>query len=393
MEKRRVCVATGSRADYGLLSSLMRRLQEAADFQLQVLATGMHLSAEFGHTIDLVRADGFAIDAEVDMLLAADTRAAMAKSAGLGMLGCADALSRLAPHIVVVIGDRFEMLAVASTAMLLGIPIAHIHGGEVTEGAVDESIRHAITKMASLHFVAADPYRRRVIQLGEAPERVFLVGATGLDALAQLQPLGREALGRQVGLDLDDGFFLVTYHPATRGEIAPLCAVNELLAALDRFPDCRIVMTKSNADADGRAINQRLAEYQVPRKDRVALVASLGQPAYLSALIAAAVVIGNSSSGIIEAPAVGTPTVNIGSRQHGRLRAASIVDCAEHADEIAAAIGKVRDPAFRRLAAACEPPYGRPRDAAGRIVAALRGVPLASLRVKPFHDLPPAKET
>ena len=246
--------------------------------------------------------------------------------------------------------------------------------------------------MGALHFVAAEPYRRRVVQLGEAPERVFVVGAPGLDVLAQLMPLGLEELSRHVGLDLGGGFFLVTYHPATRGNVEPLAAVNELLAALDRFPDIPVVMTKSNADAAGRAINARLAEYQACHTDRVALATSLGQAAYLSALIAAEIVIGNSSSGIIEAPAAGTPTVNIGPRQTGRLRAASIIDCAERADEIAAAIRAARDPAFRRRAAACLPPYGRPGDAAGRIIAELRAVPLESLRVKPFHDLTAGQE-
>jgi UDP-N-acetylglucosamine 2-epimerase (non-hydrolysing) len=384
---RRIAVVTGTRAEYGLLRWLMNDIRDCPELVLQTLVTGQHLVPEFGHTIDEIRGDGFAVDAEIDLLLSGDTRRAMAVAVGVGVVGFAGALDRLDSDIVVVLGDRFETLAAAEAALLLGIPIAHIHGGEVTEGAVDESIRHAISKMSALHFVSAEPYRRRLIRMGELPARVVTVGAPGLDQLKRLTLAGRDELMAGVGLDPARPFLLVTYHPATRGAAAATDSLAALLRALDRFPDHQLLMTKANADAGGRAINAALQVYVAERGSAV-LAASLGSRLYLSALREAAAVVGNSSSGIIEAPAVGTPTVNIGPRQQGRLRAACILDCDEDETAVAAAITAAIDPAFRAAAAAKgdPPPYGRPGDAAGRIVAALRAVDPPSLHRKPFFD-------
>lgn len=384
---RTIAVVTGSRADYGLLYWLIHELQAAADVQLQLIVTGMHLVAEFGHTVDQIRADGRQVDAEVDMLVAEDSDWAVARSTGMGVMGMADAFRRLAPDVAVMPGDRFEILAAAQAAMLMRIPIAHIHGGEVTEGAIDESIRHAVSKMASLHFVSAEPYRRRLMRMGEDPDRVYVVGAPGLDHFRRLPLASREELLGSVGLDAARPFLLATYHPATRGNLDPETALEALLDALERFPEQQILITKANADAGGRAINAALERFAATRAGRVALVASLGSRRYLAAVREASALVGNSSSGLIEAPAVDTPTVNIGPRQQGRLRAVSVRDCDESADAIAAAIRIVLQPGFRAAAAVSLPPYGRPDDAARKMASILRTADLDRLRVKRFHDL------
>jgi UDP-hydrolysing UDP-N-acetyl-D-glucosamine 2-epimerase len=310
----------------------------------------------------------------------------MARSTGDGVIGMADAFKRLAPDLVVMPGDRFEILAAATAAMLMSIPIAHLHGGEVTEGAVDESIRHAVSKMSALHFVSAEPYRQRLIRMGEDPVRVIVAGAPGLDHFTRTPLPSRAELMSSAGLSAERPFLLVTYHPATRGEGSPTDAVRQLLDALDRFPDQQVLLTKANADAGGRAINAELEKYAASRAGRVALVASLGTARYLAAVTHASAVIGNSSSALIEAPAVNTPTVNIGPRQQGRLRAASVIDCAGDTAAIVEAITRALEPAFKERAARTEPPYGRPGDAAGKVMTALSSVDLDALRVKRFHD-------
>jgi UDP-hydrolysing UDP-N-acetyl-D-glucosamine 2-epimerase len=271
--------------------------------------------------------------------------------------------------------------------MLMGIPVAHLHGGEVTEGAVDESIRHAVSKMSSIHFVSAEPYRQRLIRMGEDPARVHVVGAPGLDHFTRTPLPSRDELLGSVGLDASMPFLLVTYHPATRGATSPLDALRQLMNALDRFPDQQLLITKANADAGGRSINEALDTYAASHRPRAALVASLGTPRYLSAVTHASALVGNSSSALIEAPAAGTPTVNIGPRQQGRLRAASVVDCEEQADAIAAALTRVLRPGFREQAAATEPPYGRPGDAAARMLSVLREIDLDGLRIKRFYEI------
>lgn len=381
-----IAVVTGSRADYGLQYWLIDAIHGAADLSLQLIVTGSHLSQQFGHTADQISRDGFPIAARVPMISEDDSEWAMARSSGEGVVGMADALKRLRPDLVVLPGDRFEILAAAQSAMLMGIPIAHLHGGEVTEGAVDESIRHAVSKMSAIHFVSAEPYRQRLIRMGEAPDRVHVVGAPGLDHFLRTERPSRAELLASAGLDAARPFLLVTYHPATRGAASPVDAVHHLLDALERFPDYQVLITKANADAGGRAINSVLEAHAGRHVGRVALVASLGSARYLSAVTHAAALVGNSSSALIEAPAVGTPTVNVGPRQQGRLRAATVVDCDESADAIAAAIARVLAPAFKTEASRSEPPYGRPGDAAGRMLAILRAADLDALRVKRFYD-------
>jgi UDP-hydrolysing UDP-N-acetyl-D-glucosamine 2-epimerase len=385
---RRICIVTGTRAEYGLLYWLMRAIDDAPDCKLQIVATAMHLERAFGHTVDLIRADGFTVDAEVPMHLSSDRPADIARSTGIGLTGLAETFARLQPDIVVLLGDRFETLAAASAAALMCIPIAHIHGGEITEGAVDDALRHAITKLAQLHFVAAAAFRRRVIQLGEAPDRVFIVGAPGLDNLVRMQLPDHTAIARRVGIALDRPFFLITYHPATLDNADPVSRVEELLAALEEFPDVAFVFTSANADAGGRAINRRIEDFVAQHPARAVLVSSLRQEFYLAALKQADVMIGNSSSGIIEAPAAKIPTVNVGIRQKGRPRAASVIDCDERRDAIAAAIRRARDPALQSTMASDDPPYGRPRNAAASIIEQLRTADLKAILRKRFHDIP-----
>lgn len=344
--KRKICIVTGTRAEYGLLYWLMKEIVADADLHLQVIATGMHLSPEFGLTYQQIEADGFTIDAKVEMLLSSDSPVGIAKSMGLGVIGFADTLDRLKPDILVLLGDRFEILAAAQVAMVLRIPIAHIHGGETTEGAFDEGIRHAITKMAQWHFVAAEPYRKRVVQMGEAPSRVFKFGAPGLDHLQNINWLNRIALEQSLAISFSSPTFLVTYHPATLSQQNPVAAMNELLAALDEFPGATIIFTYPNADTGGRALIEQINRWVVTNENRAKAFVSLGQHRYLSLMREVDVIIGNSSSGLTEAPALKKATVNIGDRQKGRLKASSIIDAVEEKKLIVAAINKALSDEF-----------------------------------------------
>lgn len=377
-------MVTGTRAEYGLLYWLMKEIQADCDLQLQLAVTAMHLSPEFGLTYRAIEDDGFSIDARVETLLSSDTPVGVAKSIGLGVIGFADALERLQPDVMVVLGDRYEILAAAQAALVARIPLAHIHGGEVTEGAIDESIRHAVTKMAQLHFVAAEPYRARVIQLGEHPDTVYNVGALGIENIKRLQLLDRSQLEQSIGFEMGDCCFMVTYHPATLGAIPPQRAMQALLDALDLFPQARVIITKPNSDTDGRVLCEMIDDYAAKNKSRVAAFTSLGQVRYLSALRLVDAVIGNSSSGIIEAPACHTPTVNIGERQSGRLKAASIIDSPETTESIAAAIREAVSPSFREQAGQAVPVYGA-GESASRIKELLKQAELRT--TKAFYDL------
>lgn len=384
MSARKVAVFTGTRAEYGLLHWLMRDIATSPALDLQVIAGAMHCSPEFGETWTDIVEDGFAIDARVEMLLSSNTAVGVAKSMGLGAIGFADALDRLAPDRLVVLGDRFEALAIAQAALVMRIPVVHLHGGELTAGAYDDAIRHAITKMASLHCVAAEDYRRRVIQMGEAPDTVFNVGAMGLDHLMRTPPMSAADLERSLGFAIRAPYFLVTYHPATMANENPQQSFAALADALDRLPDHQIVITYPNADNGGRDIISQIQTYAAGQQGRVFTVPSLGFVRYLTLLKDAAAVVGNSSSGIIEAPAFAVPTVNIGRRQSGRLAADSVIHCATDATSIGLAITRALSRDFREICRSAVNPYGK-GDAAGRIVRLLENNEI--LLPKQFHDL------
>ncbi len=338
MPKRKICVVTGSRAEYGLLYWLMKEIQADPELSLQLIVTGMHLSPEFGLTYKLIEDDGFVIDAKVEMLLSSDTPVGIAKSLGLGTIGFADALERLKPEILVLLGDRYEILAAAQAALVARIPVAHIAGGDSTEGAFDEAIRHSITKMSHLHFVTNEDAARRVRQLGENPAHVFNVGSPGLDSITRLKLLDRQALERDLNFSFKEKNLLVTFHPVTLETQSAEAQFQALLSALDGLgEDVGIVFTQPNADTDGRAIIPQMDSYVAAHPNTRAYV-SLGQLRYLSVMSQVDVVVGNSSSGLYEAPSFGKPTVNIGDRQKGRLQAASVINCAPTAGEIGKAI-------------------------------------------------------
>lgn len=335
---RKICVVTGSRADYGLLYFLMREIQKNPRYELQVAVTGMHLSPEFGMTADGIESDGFPISLRVETLLSSDTAVGVAKATGLGVLGFADALQNLKPDLLVVLGDRFEIFAAAQAAMFLRIPIAHIGGGDVTAGAFDEAMRHSISKLAHLHFVTNADAAARLKRMGENPEHVIDVGSPGLDHLLHCEFPDRAALEAELDFRFRARNFLVTFHPVTLDLVSSLIQLEELLTALDRFGDeTGVLITLPNADTEGRGMIGRLRKYCEDRPT-VKVFTSLGQRRYLGALGQVDVVIGNSSSGLYEAPSLRTPTVNIGRRQEGRLRAASVFDCSPNADEIHQAI-------------------------------------------------------
>lgn len=381
---RKICVVTGTRAEYGLLYWLMKEIQADSELQLQVIATGMHLSPEFGLTYKAIEKDGFNIDVKVEMLLSSDTPIGIAKSIGLGVISFADALERLKPDIMVVLGDRFEILAAAQAALVARIPVAHIHGGEQTEGAIDESIRHAVTKLSHMHFTAAEPYRRRIIQLGEQPDSVFTVGAPGLDNIKRLQLLDKEDFEKAIGFKLGKFNFLVTYHPETLGNASSSETMQKLLSALDHFTDAHIIFTRPNSDADSSVINRMLDEYVERTKERTAVFTSLGQINYLSALKHVDVVIGNSSSGIIEAPACHVATVNIGDRQKGRLKSDSVIDSAASVESVVAAVNKSLSSEFRKITIGCRSLYGN-GDASQKIKHHLKSAVITTR--KTFFDI------
>lgn len=381
---RRICVLTGTRAEYGLLRPVMRAIQRAEDFELQIIATGSHLAPEFGSTVDAIDDDGFVVDAEVEMLLSADTAVGIAKSMGLGTIGFADALRHLEPDLLVVLGDRFEIIAAAVAALPARVPIAHISGGDVTEGAIDDAIRHAVTKLSHLHFVTNAPARQRVIQLGEDPQRVVLSGNPGLDELFAFQPVPIAELRRELSLPPCPHNVLVTYHPVTLLDEDPSSAFSELLGALDLLSEVGIVLTLPNADTGTRTIIDMATAF-ADRRQNVVVRASLGQRLYWSCLHAFDAIVGNSSSALIEAPAVGLPSIDVGDRQRGRLRSASTVHCSPDRKQILEAITSAIDRGRVRR----ETLYGDGK-ATDRILETLRGVEDASTLVaKRFHDVRP----
>lgn len=379
-----VCIVTGTRADYGAMRPIMATLRDDPAFSLQVVATCMHLAPEFGETWQEIEADGFDIDAKVEMLLASDSGVGAAKATGLGVIGLADALDRLRPDLVMLPGDRFEALAAAEVALMLRIPVAHVSGGDVTEGAFDDAIRHAITKMSALHFVANEVAARRVRQMGENPEHVHVVGDSALDEVRTLPLLGRDELENDLGIRLAGDVLLVTFHPVTLDPEPSDAQFAELLAALEALgPEVTLVFTRSNADPAGRQLIEMLDAFAATHGNAHAFT-SLGHLRYLSMMAQAKVVVGNSSSGLYEAPALGVWTLNVGSRQQGRERGGSVVDVPSARDVI--------EKELRRLIAAPPPegfesPYGDGHTAE-RIAAVLKSLDdPSSLTVKRFHDL------
>ncbi|MBS1189844.1 MAG: UDP-N-acetyl-D-glucosamine 2-epimerase, UDP-hydrolyzing [Rhodocyclaceae bacterium] len=383
---RKICVVTGTRADYGLLRWVMEGIQKSPHLELQVAATGMHLSPEFGLTYRAIEEDGFRVDRKVEMLLSSDSAVGIGKSMGLGMCGFADALADLAPDMLLVLGDRYEIFAAVAAALVARIPVAHLHGGELTEGAFDEAIRHAITKMSHLHFVAAEEYRQRVIQLGEAPERVFRVGGLGIDNILRLPLLDREALEASLEFRFGPRSLLVTFHPATLEVGQAGAQMGELLAALESLSETRILFTMPNADNEGRVLFDMVRDFVSRHPDTAKAYTSLGQLRYLSCLQHVDGVVGNSSSGIIEVPSFRKGTVNIGDRQRGRLRADSIIDCAPEKTAIVRAIERLYTDEFRSILAKAVNPYGE-GGASDRIVRELEQCDHDELLKKRFHDL------
>lgn len=388
-DARRIAVVTSTRADYGLLRWTMQSLKDDPRAQLQVIATGTHLSPAFGHTVDAIEGDGFAIDAEVDMPLDDTDGLASAEAAGLVMAGMARALRRLNPDIVLVLGDRFEILASVQAAYLGRIPLAHIHGGEVTIGAFDDGNRHAITKLARLHLTSTEDHRQRVMQLGEDPAWVHNVGAPGLETFQRISADDRDSFERHIGIKLGSPAILLTYHPATAADEDPATAMRAIVDAISAFPDASIIATGSNADPGGQLAMTALRAAAGKFGQRIMICESLGQRHYFNALAYCDVVVGNSSSGIIEAPTAGIPTVNIGARQDGRPRAASVIDCAATADQIRDAIARAIEPSFRALAGKRQNPYGGRDLGIGKTIAdLLLETDLTEMRAaKPFVDI------
>ncbi len=383
---RKICVVTGTRAEYGLLRWVMQGVQDDPDLTLQVIATGMHLSPEFGLTYREIEKDGFRIDRKVEMLTSSDTPVGIAKSMGLGMIGFADALHELAPDLLVVLGDRFEIFSAVAAALVARIPVAHLHGGETTEGAFDESIRHTITKMSHLHFVAAEEYRQRVIQLGEQPQHVHLVGGLGIDSIKRLKLLGRAELEAALGFRLGRRNLLITFHPVTLESATATDQLRELLAALEEQQDTELIFTLPNADTDSRELIQLLEQFAA-RHAHAHVFASLGQLRYLSCMAHVDGVVGNSSSGLLEAPSFGIGTINIGDRQRGRLQAGSVINCLPDGQGIATALRRMYSEEFRAGLGSVRNPYGD-GGASARIVATLRHVELDGLLKKRFHSIP-----
>lgn len=385
---KKVCVVTGTRAEYGLLKPLIEKINNHAEFQLQLVVTGMHLSPEFGLTYKEIEQDGFEITERNEMLLSSDTPNGITKSVGLGTIGFADIFTRIVPDMVVILGDRYEMFAAATAAMIHRIPIAHIHGGELTLGAIDDAIRHSITKMSTLHFTSTEEYRRRVIQMGEAPENVFHVGALGVENIRAQNLMNREELSKSIGFSLNKPYVMATFHPVTLENNTAGEQFENLLAALDRFPEYRIIFTKANADTDGRIINRKIDRYVEQNSSRALSYASLGMLRYLSALNYCEMVIGNSSSGITEAPSFRIPTVNIGNRQLGRIRAESVIDCGNSIEDICMAIEKAKTLKEEGVLRNTENPYEK-SGTSKRIFSEIKNYLLQDrMTEKRFYDIP-----
>lgn len=383
---RKICVITGTRAEYGLLRWVMQGIKDDPDLRLQIIVTGMHLSPEFGLTYQTIEQDGFQIDRMVEMLTSSDTSVGIAKSMGLGLIGFADALHDLQPDLVVVLGDRFEIFSAVSAALVARIPVAHLHGGEATEGLIDESIRHAITKMSQLHFVAAKEYRQRVIQLGEQPDKVFLVGGLGVDNIKRLDLLDRSALENLMGIEFGPKNLLVTFHPVTLENSTAKKQMLELFSALSNLKDTQLIFTLPNADKDGRVLMKMIEDY-VAQNVNAHSFTSMGQLNYLSCVAQVDGVIGNSSSGLLEVPSLKRGTINIGDRQRGRLQASSVINCVPEYDDICIALEQLYSSEFQAKLQQVVNPYGE-GGASEVIVSTIKSISLDGILKKYFFDAP-----
>ncbi|MCF8317579.1 MAG: UDP-N-acetylglucosamine 2-epimerase [Haliscomenobacter sp.] len=383
---RKIAVVTGTRAEYGLLYWIIKGIEEDHSLELQLIVTGMHLSPEFGLTINQIIEDGFPIASKVEMLLSSDTNVGITKSMGLGLISFAEVFDNLAPDIVVVLGDRFEIFSAVSAAMIACIPVAHCHGGEATEGLIDEAIRHSITKMSHLHFTSTEEYKRRVIQLGEQPENVFNVGALGIESINKLPLMSKEETERSINFNLDSETALITFHPVTLEDNTTNNQFDALLRALKSNPDLKLVFTMPNADTDGRIIIEKINEYVQENPDNAVSFYSLGQHRYLSLLKYVTFVIGNSSSGLVEVPSFKIPTINIGDRQRGRIQARSVIQCEPTESSISDAISLARDATFKRLCVEVSNPYNK-GNSSEKILPILRIHSLENIVKKRFYNL------
>jgi GDP/UDP-N,N'-diacetylbacillosamine 2-epimerase (hydrolysing) len=385
MTQRKICVVTGTRAEYGLLYWLMKEINANKDLELQVIVTGMHLSEEFGNTYQQIEKDGFTINKKVDLSLKSDTELEISKSMGIGMIGFADAFNELQPELLVVLGDRFEIFSAVSAAMVAKIPVAHLHGGETTEGVFDESIRHSITKMSHLHFTATEIYRNRVIQLGEHPRRVFNVGGLGIENIYKLKLLSKNEFEKSIDFKLGDKNILVTYHPVTLEKSTSKVQFQALLDSINELKNTKIIFTKANSDTDGRVINDMIDNY-VAQHDNTISFTSMGQLNYLSALQLMDAVVGNSSSGLLEAPSFKIGTIDIGDRQKGRIKASSVISCLPSKNSIDSAFEKLYSEDFQSIVNNTKNPYEN-GDASRSIMNIIKDFNLIGILKKTFYDL------
>lgn len=382
---RKICVITGTRAEYGLLRWVMQGIKDDPELTLQIIATGMHLSPEFGLTYRDIEQDGFKIDSKVEMLTSSDTSVGIAKSMGLGLIGFADALHDLKPDLIVVLGDRFEIFSAVSAALVARIPVAHLHGGELTEGAFDDALRHSITKMSHLHFVAAEEYRQRVVQLGEQPDRVFLVGGLGIDNIKRLKLFDREALEASLDFKLGSKNLLITFHPVTLEAATASEQMAQLLLALAELEDTQLIFTMPNADTGGRVLIRMVEEF-VAQHTNARAYTSLGQLRYLSCISHVDGVVGNSSSGLAEVPSFRKGTINIGDRQRGRLQATSVINCEPTRQSIESALKKLYSTVFQMSLSKVTNPYGE-GGASEKVVEIIKNHALDGMVKKTFYDL------
>ncbi len=384
---KKICVVTGTRAEYGLLYWVIKAIANDIELDLQLVVTGMHLSPEFGLTYKKIEEDGFRIDKKVENLLSSDTSVGISKSMGLTMISFSEVYAELKPDIVLVLGDRFEIFSAVSAAMIARIPVAHCHGGEATQGLIDEAIRHSITKMSHLHFCSTEEYRNRIIQLGEHPKSVFNVGALGIENINKLELLSRKDFEKSISFKLDAKYnFLITYHPVTLEKSTAEIQIHNLLKALDNIEDAKFIFTKSNSDTDGRIINNKIDEYVKKHPEKSVCFTSLGQLRYLSALQYVDAVIGNSSSGLIEVPSFKIATINIGDRQLGRIQAQSVIQTTTETQDIENAVQYAVSKEFKELLKSVENPYGS-GNSSQKIVEELKKVDFDNVLKKKFYDL------